>query len=85
MSAAALDKVLCTECNEVTLHRRNACIHCGTVSHASANKPVPRERPYGYATLKPENYNARAEQATARRRARAARAQAMKRPNQTAS
>lgn len=79
-SVRGLSNLHCSTCNEVTLHSRNLCVRCDTPNHSSGNPPVPRPaRPYGYSTMKAVNYDARAEQAAARRRARAARAKALTR------
>ncbi len=79
-SVRSFDYLHCANCQDTTLHASNVCqtTGCGHISRASGNKPVPRERAYGYATMKPQNYNARAEQASARARARKVRATAMR-------
>lgn len=72
-SVRAFDRLQCSTCNDVTLHRANVCVGCETPNHSSGLKPVPRAQ-LTRNTAKPTNYCARAEAASARRRARAARA-----------
>jgi hypothetical protein len=71
-----LAKLLCTTCNETTLHRAEACIHCSTPNHRSGNPPVPRE---AFNTHKAANYSAVIQAASDKRRAREARAKALTR------
>ena len=37
-----LDKRTCLVCRDITLHKRMACIHCGTVE-AATKQPVYRD------------------------------------------
>jgi hypothetical protein len=74
-SVRALAHTHCPNCNETTLHSARVCQRCHEPNNSSGQAPVPRPRPYGYATIKAKHYTARAEQGAARRRARAARAQ----------
>jgi hypothetical protein len=75
----SLAYLLCAKCNDTTLHSSNVCQRegCGEVNRNSGNPPVPR--PTAAHTIRAVNYDARAEQAAARRRARQARAKATSR------
>jgi hypothetical protein len=76
MSVSALENLHCVKCDETTTHQRRICIHCSTPNNSSGLRPVPRgARP----ERRPTNYAARAEDASAKRRARAARGDALTR------
>jgi hypothetical protein len=79
-SVRSLTNLFCSNCNEVTMHRAERCIHCTEPNQQSGNPPVPRpERAYGYNTMKGDQYSAALQaQGDARRRARAARHQVMR-------
>jgi len=68
-----LSNLYCSTCRDTWIHERNVCRKCGTPNHSSGTAPVPRARPYGYSTMKASQYDAAAEQAACRRRARQAR------------
>lgn len=78
-SKGGLANLFCLECQEQTLHRGNACIHCASNNTSSSRPPIPK--PYErFNTIRHEQHNAAvAEQGAARRRARAARHQVMQR------
>lgn len=76
-SVLCLDNLHCTTCSEITLHRARRCVTCDTPNNQSGARPVPLATPRN--TVKPIHYQARAEAAAARRRARAARGSALAR------
>ncbi len=68
-SVRSLANLFCANCDEITVHRAERCIHCSAPNRQSGNPPVPRpSRQYGYATMSRKQYDHEAVQ-----RARAAR------------
>lgn len=79
MSTRALANLHCATYNETWMHERNVCRRCGTPNQSSGNPPVPRPAQSRFNAHVGKHFDAALEQASARRRARAARHQQLSR------
>jgi len=76
-SVRSLEKLYCAKCKEVMTHVAGCCAHCETPNRSSGARPTPK--PIAHTTTNLAHYDARAEQAAARRRSRKARKNATSR------
>jgi hypothetical protein len=74
MSIHALEKLHCSKCAELMVHRAGVCTHCGTANNVSGMRPVRRNcATQLFNQHNGRNYNAAIQAAGDKRRARAAR------------
>lgn len=73
-SVRSLTNLFCSQCNEITMHRAERCIHCPASNQQSGNPPVPKA---AIRRRSPEGEQRRIESLRAHHAARRARREAL--------